>query len=180
MRTNAQLEKRRIDEDDVGFVVRTDLPGQERLFDTRKSEATMQEYIRRDSQSRTGANRILFPEYEPVTRDPFQPRALARSQVTVQPNVVCHGRLYFEQPNFERGGWDLGPLTVPVNVGVFAYDVAMLPYHRWTRPCDRMECNVGKIQPGDASPFYLYREPFSVSGLAAQTLTIGGGFFIFP
>ena len=53
-------------DESVDFIIRTDLPGPERLFDTLKSEQMMREYIRRDTQVRAGANRNLFPEYEPL------------------------------------------------------------------------------------------------------------------
>lgn len=181
IRTQAQMGSfnRRSDED-ADFVIRTDLPGPERLFDTRKSESMMRETIRRDSSIRTGPARTLFPEYPPVSTQAYSGRQFSRSTARVEPSYVCHGRLYFEQPNFERAGWDLGYLTPGINVGVYYYDLFMLPYHAWTDPCRCYDCNSGKCLPGDPSPFYLYREQFSISGLAAQTLAVGGGFFIFP
>lgn len=181
IRTQAQMQNsNRRNDDDNDFVIRTDLPGPERLFDVRKSEAMMRETIRRDTSVRTGPGRTLFPEYPPISNEVHTPRQFARSTALVEPSYVCHGRLYFEQPNFERAGWSLGYVTPAANLGVFYYDLFMLPYHSWTNPCVCYDCNVGKCQPGDQTPFYLYREQFSVSGLAAQTLFIGGGLFIFP
>jgi hypothetical protein len=181
LRTGGQLQsKSKTSDDDVGFNIRTDLPGPDRLFDARKSEAMMREYIRRDTDFRSGSGRIHFPEYPVLTHEKYTGRQFARSTTMVEPNYVCHGRLYFEQPNFERGGWDLGAITPGVSLGVFYYDVLMFPYHAWTNPCVCYDCNTGKCLPGDQSPFLLYREPFSVSGLAAQSLAVGGAFFIFP
>jgi hypothetical protein len=181
IRVGGQLQsKYKASEDDSSFNVRTDLPGPDRLFDTRKSDSMMREYIKRDSDFRTGPNRILFPESRPVSNEKYVGRNFPRSTTAVEPNYVCHGRLYFEQPNFERTGWDLGAITPGVTMAVFYYDVFMLPYHAWTNPCVCYDCSGGKCLPGDSSPFYLYREPLSVSGLAAQSLAVGGGFFAFP
>ena len=182
IRTSGQGATRNsINEDDAANIqIRTEMPGPERLFDTRKSEVMMQEYIRRDAMPRSGSNRVVFPEYPPLSTEPYAPRALATSVVKVEPNYICHGRLYFEQPNFERVGWNLGPLTIGANVGVFYYDVFMLPYHAWTNPCCTYECSVGKCNPGDRAPLLFYREPFSVSGLVGQSLAVGTGLFVIP
>jgi hypothetical protein len=182
IRTGAQMGSRyKVGDEDTDITIRTDMPGAERLFDTRKSEAMMREYIRLETQVRTGQNRVMFPEYEKLSKDTsVPPRAFPPASTWAEPNVVCHGRLYFEQPNSERSGWDFGYLSIPLNVGVYYYDLVMLPYHWGTDPCRRYDCNVGKCLPGDATPFYLYREPFSVTGLAAETTVLGAGFFIFP
>jgi hypothetical protein len=181
VRTSAQLQSRnKIYEDDTDFTIRTDLPSPERLFDTRKSEVMMREYIRRESQVRAGANRVLFPEYQPLSNEIYVGRAFPRQQARVEPNVVCHGRLFFEQKNLERSGWDFGYLTVPLALGKFYYDIALFPYHAGTQPCNQVECNVGKCNPGDPTPFFLYREPFSLTGLATQSFVIGTGFIIAP
>ena len=168
-------------DDDADFIIRTDIPGPERLFDSLKSEASMREYIRLDSQVRAGANRLLFPEYEPLSRlTSLPPRNFPRSSTWAEPNVVCHGRLYFEQPNMERTGWDFGYLSVPLSAGVFCYDLVMFPYHYGTDPCNRYDCNVGKCMPGDNTPFLLYREPWSLSGLATEATVIGNALIVFP
>src|SRR5436853_1438240 len=58
LRTAAQIQAgKRAAEDDAEIVIRTDLPGPERLFDTRKSETMMREAIRRDSTIRSGPDR---------------------------------------------------------------------------------------------------------------------------
>jgi hypothetical protein len=67
-----------------------------------------------------------------------------------------------------------------LSAGVFCYDLVMFPYHYGTDPCNRYDCNVGKCLPGDNGPFLLYREPWSLSGFAAEATAIGTGLFIFP
>ena len=62
-------------------------------------------------------------------------------------------RLYFEQPNFDRTGYDFGILTPVLCVGAFYYDLVLLPYHFGTDPQNRTECSAGKCLPGDQAPF---------------------------
>jgi hypothetical protein len=98
----------------------------------------------------------------------------------VEPGYVCHRRLLFEQPNFERYGYDYGILQPGISLGIFWYDTLSLPYHAFSRPCRNYDCSSGKCLPGDPVPLYLYKEPFSLTGLVAQTGVVLGGFFAFP
>ena len=166
-------------EDDVDFVIQTELPGLDRLTQ-RLSEAQFYTRIEQESRRRPASPRVHFPEPDQTPREPYLPRAFPPMVQTVEPAYVCHRRLYFEQPNFERHGWDLGPVTPAVNLAVFYYDTLMFPYHYWSRPCDRIECNAGKCLPGDPTPLLLYREKFSVTGLVGQTGAVVGGIFAFP
>lgn len=161
------------------FTVATELPGPEHFF-RRESEAQFFERIRQESKGPPGSSRIIFPEEQPLTRDAYQPRCFPRITHLVEPANVCHGRLLFEQPNFERAGWDFGILTPGLNVAKYYYDLALLPYHMWTRPFEQTDCSAGKTLPGDTTPFYLYCEKFSVSGLAAEAAVVTGLFFLFP
>src|SRR5205807_8227795 len=87
----------------------------------------------------------------------------------VDPCYVSHRRLYFEQPNFERTGYDFGVLQPALCVGAFYYDLVLLPYHFCTNPQDRNEYSVGKCLPGDQAPLLLRRERFSATGLLGMT-----------
>lgn len=164
---------------DVDFNIAIELPGQERLFQ-RFSETEVFKRIEESASTKAGAGRVFFPEYPPISKEPFKPRAFAPMVEVVEPLVLEHGRLFFEQPNFERQGWDLGFFTTAINLGVFYYDVAMFPYHYWTRPCGCCDSSAGKCLPGDPTPLYLYHEPLSITGLAGQAATVVGGVFIFP
>jgi len=167
-------------DDELDFNVVTELPGPNRLFE-RFSEAQVQEVIRQAAKRRPGSGRVVFPEYPPLTRETHvPPRAYGKMIEPVEPNCVCHGRLYFEQKNFERQGWDLGVFAPAVSVGIFYYYLALLPYHYWTRPCDRYDCSAGKCLPGDCLPLYLYPEEFSLTGLAGEASVLGLGFLAFP
>jgi hypothetical protein len=166
-------------EDDIDFAIRTELPDPGELF-KRDSERQLFERIRQEARKRPGSGRINFPSEPIIGKGPYQQRRFQPIVEPVEPNYVCHRQLYFEQPNFERNTWSLGAIQPAVHLLVFYYDMVMLPYHMWERPCQDFDCNAGKCLPGDPCPMYLYRERFSLSGLAASTATFWGGAFIFP
>jgi hypothetical protein len=115
-----------------------------------------------------------------LSRDPYQRREFPEMVEVVEPGYVAHRRLYFEQPNFERGCYDFGVLTPATCLGVFYYDMAMLPYHIWTDLRDRGETNAGKCLPGDPAPFLIPRERASVTGAVGQAGTVFGLLYLFP
>jgi hypothetical protein len=166
-------------EETYDFSVSTELPGPERIF-RRQSENDFFQRIREETRLRPGTARVVFPESPPLSTEAFQRRNFPHLVRGVEPGYVCHGRLLFEQPNFERGGWDLGVLTPVANLGAYYYDLALLPYHLWTRPFEQTDCSAGKCLPGDPTPFYLYPEEFSVTGLVGEASVVTGLFFLFP
>jgi hypothetical protein len=178
VRTGAQMTGRgKGDTDDIDFFVRTELPDPGELF-RRDSEGMLFERIRQEARKRPGAARVVFPTEPVIGKGPYEGRHFAQMVETVEPSFVCHRRLLFEQPNFERQCWDVGAIQPGVHLLVFYYDILMLPYHIWERPCDYYECSSGKCLPGDPTPMLLYRERFSLTGLAAEAATWGlGGFF---
>jgi hypothetical protein len=171
--------KDRPEDSSYDYSVTTEAPGPERLF-RRQSEKDFFDRIREDYRGQPGKGRVIFPESKPLTTEAYRRRQYPRVVEGVEPSYVCHGRLLFEQPNFERQGWDLGILTPLCNLGVYYYDLALLPYHAWTRPVQRTDCSAGKCLPGDPTPLYLYREEFSVTGLAAEAAVVTGLFYLFP
>jgi hypothetical protein len=158
--------------------VRTELPGPQRLF-ARDSEAQFFDRIRLEMKKQPGG-RAIFPEEPIISKEPPRARQFAMRPVMIEPSYVCHGRLYFEQPNFERVGYDLGVLQPAVGLGVFYYDAFLLPYHFWTDVHDRWECSAGKCLPGDPAPMLLPCERFSVTGLLGKSATLIGFGFLFP
>jgi hypothetical protein len=162
------------------FTVTTELPGPQRFFQ-RESEAQVFERLRRESlSSRVGSTRVFFPEEEPLTREPFLPRMFHPSTVVVEPSYVCHRRLYFEQQNFERVGWDVGPIEPAICLGTFYFDIVTFPYQFGTRPCQRYDWSAGKCLPGDPTPLVLYPWEWSLTGALAQAGVVVGGLAIFP
>ena len=166
-------------EDAIQLFATTDLPGPQRQF-KRESEAQFFERIAQDFRKQTGAGKAIFPAEPIISKDPFRPRDFPHVMRHVEPGYVCHGRLYFEQPNFERTGYDFRVLQPAICLGVFYYDLALLPYHAWTDLQNRTECSAGKCLPGDQAPLLLPCERFSVTGLIGQSGAILGLSLLFP
>jgi hypothetical protein len=164
-------------DEDIDFVVRTELPGLDRLI-RRESEAKVIERIRQESD-RPGAAKVYFPEETVVSRETYQGRNFPPLTSVVEPSYVYHGRLLFEQLNLDRHGWDMGVLHPVATVGAYYYDLAMMPYHICSRPFDKYEVSTGKCLPGDQVPFMLYPEPFSVTGLAGMAGSYATGWWLF-
>ncbi len=165
------------DEGDATFL-RTELAGPQRLF-RRESESQFFDRLSQTMKKNDGT-RAIFPADPVVSKETYRPRNFPRMVELVEPCYSCHARLYFEQPNFERAGYNFGVLQPAICVGVFYYDMALLPYHMWTDLHNREECNVGKCLPGDPAPLLLPRERFSVTGLVGQTGTMIGLGFLLP
>jgi hypothetical protein len=162
-------------EEPYSFAVDTELPGLDRIT-RRISEKDFFEEIKQDY----GTGKAIFPPMPPLTTEVYQRRQFPHIVRGVEPANVVHGRLYFEQPNFERTGWDLGVLSPFVNMGKYYYDLALLPYHCMTRPFEKYEVSAGKCLPGDPAPLFLYPEEFSVTGLVGETAVITGLWYLFP
>jgi hypothetical protein len=159
------------------------LPQPQRLFRL-ETESQLHERMARDGQ--LGINPIglkydiHFPDYPAVARAERVPREWAPLTETVEPPFVCYRRLFFEQLNFERYGWDLGLVSPLVSEGVFCFDLVTLPYHAAKDPCRNFECNTGYCLPGDPVPLLLYPPEWSLSGGLAELAVIGLGFVVFP
>jgi len=157
------------------YQVQLEPPGPLRLFRL-ESEKALQERMRQEVRERTppGATpeRIVFPDEPVITRQPYAGRSFPPGNLTVEPNYLCYGRLYFEQKNFERYGWDLGPITPFLSATGFYWDLVTLPYHLWTAPCRQYECNAGYCLPGDPVPLLLYPPELSLTGLIGEAGTI--------
>lgn len=143
-----------------------------------ESQAALEERMKQEALK--GGERIVFPEETPLTKEQFKDRDWPKLAKLVEPNFVMHGRLLFEQQNFERGLWNLGILTPVASAGKFYWDVATLPYNLGTRPFQQYDTSAGKCLPGDPTPLYLYPVELSLSGFVAEAAVITGGFFIFP
>ena len=161
------------------LVIRTELPGVDLIF-TREAENQLFDTIRAENQARPGAQRVIFPERGQVTRDKYAGRNFKQMVEKIEPSFVMHRRLNFENLNADRYGWEMGNLQPALSLGHFLYDVVALPYHSWTRPLQQWDSSAGKCLPGDAVPLQFYREPFSVTGLAAQTGAVFLGIAAFP
>jgi hypothetical protein len=102
--------------------------------------------------------------YEPMSKTPYAARSYPPSVELAEPNFVVYDRLYFEEKNTERYGWDFGVMQPIVSVATFYADFLTFPYHFGTRPCQRYETNAGYCLPGDPVPYLIYPIEFSVTG----------------
>jgi hypothetical protein len=161
------------------YQIQLEPPGPERLFRL-ESEQTLQERMRQEARQRPTLERITFPEEPVLSTQAYSARPFPPAQEFVEPNYVCYRRLYFEDKNSERYGWDLGFIQPFVSAGIFYWDVATLPYHMATDPCRKFECSAGYCLPGDAVPYLLYPPELNLTGIAAEAGTIAALFAIFP
>jgi hypothetical protein len=161
------------------FTVQLEPPGPQRLFRL-ESERSLQERMRQEARERPSPERIAFPEEPIATGGGSLARVFPPGQELVEPYYVCHGRLYFEDLNSERYGWDLGFIQPLVSTGIFFYDVALLPYHLATEPCRCYECSAGYCLPGDPVPYLIYPPEISLTGTLAEVGVIAGLIAVFP
>ena len=154
-------------------------PGADRIFGRRDSESSLK--IRMQQEVRQQKRQpIPFPDEPILSTERYAARMFPPMTEIVEPNYVCYHRLYFEDKNSERYGWDLGFIQPFVSGGIFFWDVATLPYHLGTDPCRKYECNAGYCLPGDPVPYLLYPPTYSVTGAAAEIGTIVALAWIFP
>ena len=176
----AQIPPQKPGDEGAGTFIRPELPGPQRLF-MRESEAQFYDRLAQEARKTPGGTRAIFPLQEPVSKQKHAPRRFENmSPVLVEPSYVCHRRLLFEQPNFERTGYDFGILQPAIGLSIFYYDLALMPYHAFSNLHDLGECNVGKSLPGDPAPFLVRRERFSLTGAAAQATSVIGLLYLFP
>lgn len=158
-------------------------PDPQRVFRLESQSELIERMAR---ESKTGENPLSlkypfdYPEYPAPSKEEFVVRRWELLTEMVEPPYVCYRRLYFEQINSERYGWDLGLGHPLLSAGVFFWDVAWLPYHAFTEPFRRYECNAGYCLPGDPVPLLLYPPELNLPGALAEAAVIGLGFAIFP
>lgn len=137
------------------MTIKVDPPGPSELFRL-ESEMDWRERMRRDARQTSPFSRLEFPE---------GPRARATQTGIirtwplqtefVEPNYLCHRRLFFEEINTERYGWSLGVLQPFASVGVYHGNLAALPFRLLAAPYPSYECSAGYCLPGDPVPYLL-------------------------
>jgi hypothetical protein len=156
-------------------------PGPQRVFQL-DSEAQLQERWRQQGRDEGLPDPIQFPDESIglVAKGPYLGRHFAQRDMLVEPSYVCYGRLFFEDQNSERYGWDLGFFQPFLSAGIFYWDLATLPYRFWTNPCRWYECSAGYCLPGDPVPYLIYPPELSVTGAVAEAGAVLGLLAIFP
>jgi hypothetical protein len=167
-------EKERTKADPYEAYIRLEPPGRERLFGSRDTERELEERMRQERKDQgPSQDNVVFPVKPELTGEPYQPRKFAAAVILAEPNYIVYRRLYFEEKNSERYGWDLGPIQPLVSTLAFLKDAVMLPHNFFAYPCRRFETNAGQCQPGDPVPYLCYPPEITWSGVLAEVSAIG-------
>lgn len=168
------------EEEKKEFQVQTDPPGLERLSQI-DSDSKLEERIRQETLERTDREQVVFPEEPILSREAYAGRVglWPVRQLVVEPNYVVYRKLFFQQLNTERYGWDLGPITPVLCAGKFLTDFATVPLQFGARPCER-DASTGYFLPGDPVPLMLYPPEITVTGSALEVGVVIALIAIFP
>jgi hypothetical protein len=148
-------------------------PSSEDVFGKLDSEPMLQKRMRQQALQRNPPEDVQFPENPPLTKDILQARNFQRNSMIAEPSFVCYDRLYFEEKNAERYGWDLGFIQPYVSTVYFYRDLALLPLVVASRPLDRLSTSAGQCLPGDPVPYIFYPAAISASVRGASFGLIG-------
>jgi len=152
--------------------IRLEPPGRERLFGNRDTERELEERMRQERRDVSTGDPIVFPERADLGGGDFVPRKFEPMVCLIEPSYVVYRRLYFEEKNAERYGWELGAIQPAVSTYYFFRDVALFPYNFGADLCRRFETSAGQCPPGNPVPYYIYPPELSGSGLLAEVATI--------
>jgi hypothetical protein len=123
--------------------------------------------------------RLLVPEGTPYVIKPIR-EAYPAMQSIMEPDYVVHRRLYFEEKNSERYGWDIG-ITQPIVSALYFYkDVVFWPAKLASHPFERYDTSAGKCLPGSPVPYYLYPPEVDLFGATVGAATIVGAAALLP
>ena len=155
-------------------------PGPGAIFGHLDSEANLQERIRQGKHDLPGGDRITFPPEPILSTSAYAGRHWPQLQEIAEPNYVTYGRMYFEQENSERYGWDLGLMQPFLSATVFYGQVITVPYQWAMDPLRKHDSNAGYCLPGDPVPYILYPPGLSLAGGLAEAAAIISIVAIFP
>lgn len=162
------------------YAIQLEVPSIDRVAISVESDAQLKERIRQENRGHENLERVIFPVDPVISTETYQGRKWYPMRMEVAPYYVCHGRLRFQQINFQRYGWDLGILAPLVSWGTFLFDFVTLPYHLAMEPCRCFEYNTGWCLPGDPVPLLLYPLHISPTGFVAEVGTILTLVAVFP
>jgi hypothetical protein len=154
-------------------------PSVERLFRL-QSEDALREQMRQEMRDKPQPERATFPEERRVTGARYGDRVYPPQLVTSEPYYVNYKRLYFQDLNSERYGWDLGFVQPFVSAGLFYFDVVTFPYHWASHPLECTDSSTGYCLPGDPVPYLLYPPELSATGAIGEAGAVLGLVAVFP
>jgi hypothetical protein len=145
------------------------------------SDEKLQERIRQETKNRRDEE-VVFPESPILSRERYVGRKglWPQRQLVVEPGFVCYGKLFFEDKNTERYGWELGYFQAVLSPLKFFGDVAIFPLKWGADPCCPKDCSSGHCLPGDPVPFLLYPPEITPCGAFFEVAAILALVAIFP
>jgi hypothetical protein len=164
------------------YQIQLEPPGLERLSRL-DSDVALQERIRQETLTHDQNERVTFPESPILSRERYKGRGKLWKplQLTVEPDFTIYHRLFFEDQNSERYGWELGELQPLVSVGRFYLDVATAPLKLGNTLCvGWRDASNGHCLPGDPVPYELYPPVVTLPGTLTELGTIAALIAIFP
>jgi hypothetical protein len=162
------------------YPIQLEPPEIQQVAQSLQTDRSLEERIRQEHRERTPPERVTFPASPVLSTETYQGRSWEPHKLQVAPNYVVYGKLLFQQPNFERYGWDLGVVTPVVSAATFYWDFVTMPYHVFADPCRCMDSNAGYCLPGDSVPLMLYPPEISLTGALAETAAVLALVAIFP
>ncbi len=125
------------------------------------------------------ANEYLLP---PMRVQPgVQVKAgYAPVQALLEPGYVVHRRLFFEDKNAERYGWDLGFAQPFLSAGGFFTGVAFWPSKLTSNFAERYDTSAGKCPPGSPVAYYLYPPGITFRGGVVNAGLVVGSVLLMP
>jgi hypothetical protein len=151
--------------------------------------AEERERIRKDKDPNRKPNAPEYYNVDPLPPivppgTPYQPKTIAQAyppmRTLIEPDYVVHRRLYFEEKNSERYGWDLGIASPVISTLHFYGDTLLWPMRLASNPHERYATSAGKCYPGSPVPYYLYPPEIDLWGVAAGAVIYTGVPAIFP
>jgi hypothetical protein len=149
-------------------------PSSEAIFSRLDSEKMFEQRLRQQGIQKTPPEIVKFPDRPVLTKATYTPRSFPPAVCYAEPAFVCYNRLYFEEKNAERYGWDLGFIQPVVSVAYFYKDILFLPHHIAQDPWRRFECNAGYCLPGDSVPYILYPPDITLGGSIVEAAVVVG------
>ncbi len=120
-------------------------------------------------------NAKLPSQSMPKTKENYSPKF-----ATLEPGYVVHRKLYFEDLNSERYGWEMGLFQPALSATYFFKDVLFWPHKLASNLQTRYDTSAGKCPPGSPVAYYLYPPELSFGGGLIGTGAVIGTVFLFP
>lgn len=135
------------------------IPGRDIVFRL-EGDADLSKRIARELQKTVKSPEILFPKLPEISPPGATYVAKTSSyppiQKLIEPDYVVYRRLYFEEVNSERYGWDAGFVQPVFSTMHFYKDMIFWPFRVGSNMCERYDTSAGKCLPGSPVPYYLY------------------------